>query len=41
LPIPAPPVASTRVDVDTSARVDVDGVPTGVDVGAIDALRHP
>jgi amidophosphoribosyltransferase len=49
LPILPPPVASTGVDVetppwvdaDTSARVDADGVPTGVGGGALDALRHP
>jgi amidophosphoribosyltransferase len=41
LPISAAPPASTRVNVDTSPRVDVDGVPTGVGGGALDALRHP
>jgi amidophosphoribosyltransferase len=41
LPISAAPAASTRVNVDTSPRVDVDGVSTGVGGGALDALRHP
>jgi hypothetical protein len=41
LPISAVPPASTRVNVDASPRVDVDGVPTGVGGGALDALRHP
>ena len=41
LPISAATAASTRVNVDTSPRVDVDGVSTGVGGGALDALRHP
>ena len=34
------PIAA-GVDIDAPARVDVDGVPTGIGGGAVDALRRP
>jgi hypothetical protein len=39
LPIPDPAGAATQRNV--PARVDAEGVPTGVGGGAMDALRHP